>query len=317
MPCLLRAFFLLSSCSSGEDEPLTFPTPPSGLLKSGTHTLEYTYYAPLPKQPVTLYYHIPEDGNVQTMPVLFLMHGANRDGMYQIDTWKAIANERQIMIFAPEFSSTYYPGNRSYQYGGVSNSENSWIKLDPDKWTVSLIEHLFDFVKQQTGNINSKYDLWGHSAGAQFSHRLMFHLPQARIRMAVVSNSGSYLIPSLEGYGAAPGYAYPFSLKGTPYTADDIKAYFARNMVVHLGTNDLCTTQACDSQLPMSSAAVAQGASRYERGTFFYNYAKTTAASLSLPFNWQLVEVVGVDHNSRRMAQTRTTGAADLLYGNK
>jgi len=310
---LFAALLSLPSCSSSDDaEPLPLP----GLLKPGSNSIQYTFYTPLANKPVTLYYHIPVDCDMRTMPILFAMHGADRMAEYQIDTWRDIANERQIMVFAPHFSSTHYPANRAYQYGGVSNSDYSWLEVQQEQWTISLIENMFDFIKQQTGNSNPTYDLWGHSAGGQFTHRLMFHLPKARIRMAIASNSGSYMVPSLEGYGAG-NYSYPHSLRGTQYKSADIAAYFARNMVVHIGTRDLCTDRDCDSSLPVSLEAVAQGPSRYERGKFFYNYAKNAAAAAGVPFNWQLIEVVGVSHSSRNMARTAITGAADLLYSDR
>ena len=312
---LLGALILFASCSSGDE---LLPPAPAGLLKQGTNTLIYTYYAPLADKPVTLYYHIPEDGDMHTMPILFAMHGAERDGKYQIDSWKDKANELHFMVFAPEFSTTLYPANRDYQYAGVSLAEGSWAEKSRDKWTVSIIENMFDFIKQQTGNTASKYDIWGHSAGAQFTHRLMFHLPEARIRKAIASNAGSYLIPSIEGYGA--NYSYPHSLRLTPYTKENIKAYFARNMVVHTGTADISTTA---DDLPKSAAANAQGPHRHSRALYFFNFAKAAAEEMGVPFNWTLVEVPNVAHSSRGMMRGSNSssnytnvGAAYLLYGN-
>ena len=300
---------ILASCTSKDH----IPAPSSGLLHRGTDSLKYTYYAPLADRPVVLYYHIPEDGDIRTMPILFAMHGSERDAKYQIDTWKNIANQRQIMVFAPCFTRELYPGNRAYQFAGVSDSDYTWLEKSQDKWTISLIENLFDFIKAQTSNGAATYDLWGHSAGAQFSHRLLFFLPEARVRMVVSSNAGSYLMPTLTGYGTG-NYGFPHSLKGTPYTANDLTAYFARPLIVHLGTADIATTAEQDSALPVSVEAKAQGASRFERGHYFFNFAKEAAEAASVHFNWRLVEVAGVAHNSRRMAQTDVTGAADLLY---
>jgi len=305
---LVVIILLVASCSSKESNIL--PPTPGGLLQRGTHSIKFTY-APLPDKPVMLYYHIPEDGDMRTMRILFAMHGAERDAQYQIETWKDIANDYKVMVFAPEFTSALFPANNEYQYGGVSLFSGSWMEKDKAKWTVSVIEAMFDFIKQQTNNSAAKYDIWGHSAGSQFTHRLMFFLPEARVRMAVASNSGVWIIPSLTGYGEG-SYSYPHSLKGTPYTEEDLKTYFSRPLIVHLGTADLVQ----DSAFPTGDAAMAQGASRYARGNYFFNFAKDAAAAGSYTFNWRKVEVTGVGHNSRRMVQY-PNGAAELLYGNK
>jgi len=72
-----------------------------------------------------------------------------------------------------------------------------------------------------------------------------------------------------------------------------------------------------DASLSMTPGAVAQGASRYERAHFFYNFAKEAAEKAGLPFNWRIVEVPEVGHSSRRMVQMPVVGAADLLYDDR
>lgn len=54
----------------------------------------------------------------------------------------------------------------------------------------SRIEHLFDAIRQATGNRGERYFLYGHSEGGQFVLRLLMLLPQARVQRAVVVNPG-------------------------------------------------------------------------------------------------------------------------------
>ena len=137
----------------------------------------------------------------------------------------------------------------------------------------------------------------------------MFFLPEARVRKAVTSNAGVYMIPTITGYGEE-NYGYPHSLGGTPFTDDDIATYFATPMIVHLGIADTIR----DTDFPTDEAAEAQGNTRLARGHFFFNYAREAAEAAGVPFNWQLVEVPGIAHDSRGMARTPVTGVADLLY---
>ncbi len=300
---------LLAACSGKKEDPAPAP---EAELHRGTDVVTYSSYAPLASKPVKLWYYIPDEGDLRTMPILFAMHGSDRDAQNQIATWKTIAGERQVMVFAPEFTRELYPAERAYQYGGVSLQENIYSPLPAEEWTVRMIESLFDYVRRQTGSTQTTYDIWGHSAGAQFTHRLMFFLPAARVRMAVSSNAGVYLIPTVTGYGTDNTYGWPYSLRSTPYTQDDLNAFFARKLIVHIGTGDIVA----DQYFPSSAAAMAQGETRYARGKYFYEFARQAALDAGVPFNWEKVEVAGVPHSSRRMVQTSATGAADLLYPN-
>lgn len=285
------------------------------VLNKGLDSLVYDMYAPLADKPVTLYYYIPEDGNMTTMPILFALHGADRAGMYQISTWKGIADEKKIMVFAPQFSSSYY-NTKEYQQGGVSKFANSFLGVSEEKWTYSIIEAMFDFIKEKTGSHNNFYDMWGHSAGAQFTHRFLLWMPNARVRNAVASNAGTYTVPDPSGYSDDNGaiYSYPYSMKDTPLGERQLISLFARHFTVHLGTKDIATTSMQDSSLPVSDGDRAQGACRYDRGHFYFNRAKAVAEQYGYEFNWTVVDVENVSHNSRGMVRAVNTGAAQLLY---
>ena len=47
--------------------------------------------------------------------------------------------------------------------------------------------------------------------------------------------------------------------------------------------------------------ALAQGASRYQRGRNVFEAAKTVAQTHGWPLNWRLIELPGVGHNARKM----------------
>lgn len=306
------ALFVAVSCDKTPDAPIRRNT--LALTRGKIDSLTFKSYAPLASKPVKTYYFIPEEGDVKDMKVLFAMHGADRNGIYQVQNWKDVAEDKGVIVIAPLFTTALYPV-LDYQYGGVSNSSTGYVKRDKSLWTYNIIEALFDYFKEKTGNKSEKYDLWGHSAGGQFSHRMTLFMPFARYDRIVCSNSGFYTIPDLNGLSNGTNtYVFPYSIKGTDVTEDDLKKYFSLDLTVHLGTADLATTKEEDSSLPVTAGAKAQGACRLERGHFFYEYAKRLAEEMDTPFNWKIAEVPGVAHSSRRMIQTGLTGAAAILY---
>lgn len=141
-------------------------------FKKGEGSMTYAEYAPLSDKPVTLYYYVPKKGDMKSMPILFAMHGAKRDGKKTVGYWKELAEEYGFIVLAPEFSKKYYP-QRAYQYGNVSKQEKDYDLNPQNEWTYNIIEAIFDFFCQTTGNLSDKYDIWGHSAGGQFVHRFL------------------------------------------------------------------------------------------------------------------------------------------------
>ncbi len=284
------------------------------LNQGAVDSIIFTGYPQLSGYPVTVYYYVP-DGDPSKMPILFAMHGSGRNGKGTLNTWKSIADNKKVVVIAPTFYKDYYPESR-YQLGNVSWSNYFWNAKPRNMYTYNIIEVLFDLVKADLGSKAEKYDLWGHSAGSQFSHRFTLHMPEARVDRVICSNAGFYTVPDPTGVAyEGVTYGYPNSILGINMDNEQLKAYFARNLTVHAGTADTATTREQDDQLPVGPGAEAQGACRYERAQFFYKRAKAVADSLGFPFNWKYVEVQGVGHSGTKMAQNSKTGAAVLLYG--
>jgi len=288
----------------------------NGVLDFGTGSILYNFHSPMVNLPVRLHYHIPRGGDPTTMPILFSMHGNGRNAVGQINAWRDFADHFQVMVFAPEFSTQFFPGNIQYHRGWVSSSGTSWVPRPDSLWSFTLIEHMFDFILEQTGSKETRYDIVGHSAGSQFVHRMMFFLPDARIRTGIASNAGFYMMPTLTGEYGGGTFNFPYSLGGTGTTFNevDLEAYFGRRLIIHLGMGD--TVQDGDVSTTPGANAQGEGPSRLSRGHFFYNFAKQTAKTMGVPFNWILVEVPGVAHNAQRMIQAPNVGSAALLFTN-
>jgi hypothetical protein len=156
-------------------------------------------------------------------------------------------------------------------------------------------------VREATGNRSDRYFLYGHSAGAQFVHRMVMLMPEARFATALAANAGSYTMSDFE-------VGYPFGLKGAPVDAGKLRAAFERPLVVLLGEED---DDPKDPNLPDAGAARRQGAHRLARGRAFFARAEGVARELDAHFAWRLETVPGVGHDHERMARA----ASRLLFG--
>lgn len=311
---LTGLLLLLSSCGKEDSLPIVRD---GNQLSYGLDSLVFTDWNHGPGA-IKVYYYIPISGNVRTMKILFAMHGADRNGLYQVQNWMETADDKNLIVVSPQLDRDDFPP-LAYQFGGVSASEYSFEETPRETWTYTLVEEIFSYIRRMTGNTSSTYDLWGHSAGAQFTHRMALFMDDSCIGRAVCSNAGFYTAPVPEGISDSSGkiYGYPYSVKDTNLDDNALRRYFAMDLVVHLGTADLATSKEEDSSLPVDAGSKVQGASRYERGRYFYEKAMETAESKGFAFNWRLIEVPGVAHNSRLMIQSGTTGAAAVLYYNE
>lgn len=247
-------------------------------------------------KPIIVHYFRPEGAGADA-PVLFAIHGVERDGLRALQNWMAFAEKTKLVVVAPEFALQDFP-NRWFQMGGMA-------ERSPDKMTFALIEQLFDRLRAGEGLTASSYHLFGHSAGAQFVHRFVLLARHPRLVAAVAANAGSYTVPA---YAAStPGLAYPWVLETSVIAPGMLGEVFGRRLTVLLGEND---TSTASPDFPRSREAAELGANRFERGQAFFARAKSQATELGLPFQWQLRTVPGVGHNSREMARA----AAPLLF---
>ena len=223
-------------------------------------------------------------------PVLFVMHGVGRDADRYLLEWRELSLRSGVIVVVPEFSAEGFPGAGNYNFGAVFDEAGA---LRPRAaWSYSSIEPLFDALRKQESLATDRYWLFGHSAGAQFVHRLVMLGGGPRMIAAMAANSGSYMMPSRSE-------RWPFGLDGAPVR--DAQAGFATPMVVMLGDAD------ADPQhrsLPRQPEAMRQGPHRFARGLNFYDTARRAAAADSLRFNWSCVVVPGVAHDNAGMARS-------------
>ena len=296
--CLIGLLWV--SCSSQEgtvpSQPSIDQETPTPIIGRGTG--RFTYFPPgsLANKPVIVHYHIPE-GDLQNMPILFSFHGANRNADDYRDYWVEAANQNNTMIFAPEFSSTFYPGlGDDYLMGSVfvdGDNPSTDTRNPKSEWTFSVIEPLFDFIKTEISGNQSSYNAWGHSGGAQFLHRFLFFIPNNRVLKAICANAGWYTVPQED-------INFPYGIAESGLTNDQLIAAFQKELILHLGENDndpnasnLRRNQTVDDQ---------QGLHRLARGNYFFSTSNSKAIELNTPFEWEKITVPTIDHNAQAMA---------------
>jgi len=241
-------------------------------------------------QHVTVRYFLPADTGVQA-PVVIVMHGHLRNGDTYLEDWAPLAAQYHFLLVTPEFSRAEFPGARSYNFGNQVDAGGR--PRSKDEWAFSMIEPIFDQVRQRTGNRSATYELFGHSAGAQFVHRFLYFVPQARVDRVVAANAGWYTLPDF----AAP---FPYGLKGTPVTKADLRTALGRRFTILLGEADT-DPQARD--LRRTPEAEAQGANRFARGQNFFRHAQAAAAAQGVPLGWSLATAPGVSHSDKDIAR--------------
>ena len=240
--------------------------------------------------PLPVWYQLPDTVTADT-PVVVVMHGVNRDADRYRDKWAGLARRYDMIVVVPEFSAAAFPGSRGYNTGFLTEEDGT--PRPPALWSFAAIEPLFDAVRARFGTRVSRYTLYGHSAGAQFVHRFVMFMPEARLAQAISANAGWYTMPDPEG-------PFPYGLAGAPLPPAALPRALGQPMVVLLGTAD---TDVNDPNLRTTPEANRQGPHRFARGQSFLAEGRAAAARLDVPFGWTLEEVPGVGHSNGRMAE--------------
>ncbi|MCL9983030.1 MAG: hypothetical protein NBV60_07730 [Erythrobacter sp.] len=246
--------------------------------------------------PLPVYYQLPDQVTPET-PVVFVMHGVKRDADRYRDEWADLARRHGFIAIVPQFGAADFPGSRGYNTGYFAQADGT--PRPRALWSFAAIEPLFDDVRKRFGTNAPRYTIYGHSAGAQFVHRYVLFIPEARIEQAIAANAGWYTMPD-------PATGFPYGLGEAPVDERGLTAALGKRLTVLLGTAD---TDRSDPDLRKTPEADAQGPHRFARGLAFYAAGERAAAERKARFGWTLVTVPGVGHSNAKMAGA----AAEIL----
>jgi poly(3-hydroxybutyrate) depolymerase len=276
---------------------LSLPAPAATAIPAGEASFEFVDAKGRADRPVRVFTYRPAQCDAKC-PLQFVMHGKGRTAQNYRRYWKGAADRHGFIVVAPEFSTRQWPGDEAYNLGDVA------AQPDREKWSYSLIEHLFDEIRDG----REDYRIFGHSAGAQFVHRFVFLLPGNRAAAAVAANAGRYAMPEWRKDKAA--FPWPDSLAGSPAGEQELRQALARKVYVMVGEKDVDPNH---RDLDRSAGPMAQGANRVERGRSFFKASGDAAQELGVKFAWELAIVPGSAHSGSKMS----LAAAELVYGTR
>ena len=244
---------------------------------------------------VPMYITVPANLTSATH-VLLNMHGNGRTASSYHDAWYRWTRNNNYILVTPYFSDANWPDS-GYHQGNVFEAENCVGSLNPQsRWSFTIVDSAFTHLKSRFQLNDNKYDIWGHSAGAQFVHRMMLWKADARIRFGMAANSGWYTAPDTS-------IACPYGLRNPllNFTTQQLVDYTNRHMIIFRGTEDTLR----DSDLRTTWQADAQGRNRWERAQYMYN----KGVEINTNLNWQLIAVPDSGHDKDTMAP----GAQEFL----
>lgn len=273
---------------------------------------------------IRVFYYQPESFTTSSR-ILMVIPGAGRNGDSYRDAWIEESDRNGVLILSPMYAEEDY-SFEEYHLGGLINSSNflqhvTYIEntnqvelnedsiqfqftIDPQEWIFIDFDRIFDMVVKELNSNQTNYDVFGHSAGGQILHRMILFYPQSKAQRVLASNSGFYTLPDFDT-------KLPFGIDGTTITEEGLKSAFSQELVLFLG--ELDNENETGGTMLRSSSADIQGTHRLARGQYFYDYARSKARELNVPFNWEMVIIPGVGHDQRNMGKA----ASQYLYDPK
>jgi len=170
---------------------------------AGATEIKKTTYAYWDKPDVEIFYITPKKIDKDTQ-LLFVIHGNSRNAEDYITAWIPYIKNKNIIVVAPQFNKN------SFRYFFLLESATSSGKINnnPDDYINKSISSFFNFFQSKFSLSTNKYKMFGHSAGAQFTHRYMLLSNDKRISSAVIANAGWYTFLN--------GASFPYGIQESP-----------------------------------------------------------------------------------------------------
>lgn len=224
------------------------------------------------------------------MPVVFVHHGVARNGRDYRDYWLGHVDARGVLAISVEFPESSFPEYLCYNFGNLHAKDGT---ANPRAaWTFGIDTRLFAALRAQGITTAPRYGLFGHSAGGQYVHRMLSFGYREHVGVAVSANAGTYAMPDL-------AIDWPWGLGSTDVTPADLPDWLGFPLTVMAGTNDTKTT---GRFFPKGPRSMKQGPTRYARAHNYVAAGRAAAQALGVPFAWRVLDVPGVGHDGRGMA---------------
>jgi poly(3-hydroxybutyrate) depolymerase len=250
----------------------------------GRQAIPFTDEAGDATRPLVLHTYRPENLTPDS-PVVIVQHGMKRNGDEYRDFWIPAADKHGLLIVAPTFDNTHFPGAEYYNNGQALAQDGT---VQPREiWGYAVPARIFALLQQAGVTRRQKMHLFGHSAGGQFGHRMASTQPLEPFEAIAVGNPGWYTLPSFE-------HSFPDGLGGIGLDEAALLQLLAFPLLILAGEQDIETS---GPSLPSNPGAIAQGPHRFARAHHYLAAGRAEAGRRGVACNWSLVPVAHIGHD--------------------
>jgi pimeloyl-ACP methyl ester carboxylesterase len=245
------------------------------------------------KPDVEIFYITPEEINEDTK-VIFVIHGNSRNAEDYLGAWIPHVLNKNVIVAAPQFTTTdfryFFLLEMAESSGKINNNKNDYIN--------NSISLFFNYIKSKFSLSTQTYSMFGHSAGAQFTHRYMLLSKDKRISNAVVANAGWYTFIN--------NAKFPYGIKSSPIiiSDEDLRWFMSNKVNLLIGSEDIGS-----KSVNSSKGAKLQGITRVDRANNYFNSLITSAEDKNYAFRWNYKVLDNIDHDFKKV----TPYAANIL----
>ena len=252
--------------------------------------ITFAYWA---KPDVEILYITPNVINEDT-EVIFVIHGNSRNADDYLSAWIPLVQNKNVIIAAPKFDKK----NFRYFFLLESAESNGTINERSDSYINKSISLFFNYFKSRFALNANTYKMFGHSAGAQFTHRYMLLSNDQRISDTVIANAGWYTFLN--------GEQYPYGIKDTPIEISNshIRWFMSNKTSLLIGSIDTNL-----NNVNSSAGAQKQGITRFDRADSYFKSLIDISDKKEIPFRWSYKVINDVGHDYQKM----TPIAASIL----
>ena len=247
--------------------------------------IKQTTFAYWNKPDVEIYYITPEIIDENTN-VIFVIHGNSRNAKDYLSEWMHYVKNKNVIVVAPQFKKAdfryFFLLEMAESSGRVNKDENKYIN--------NSISLFFNYIKSKFSLNTQTYRMFGHSAGAQFTHRYMLLSKDYRISNAVIANAGWYTFISND--------SFPYGIKSSPIIISDehLRWFMSNKVSLLIGSKDLGSRS-----LNVSKGAKLQGMTRVDRANNYFNSLTKNAEIREYPLRWNFRVLDNIDHDFRKV----------------
>ena len=247
--------------------------------------IKKTTFAYWDKPDVEILYITPNAINEDT-EVIFVIHGNSRNADDYLSAWIPLVQNKNVIIAAPLFDKK----NFRYFFLLESAESNGSINERSDSYINKSISLFFNYFKSRFALNANTYKMFGHSAGAQFTHRYMLLSNDQRISDTVIANAGWYTFLN--------GEQYPYGIKDTPIeiSSSHIRWFMSNKTSLLIGSIDTNL-----NNVNSSAGAQKQGITRVDRADNYFKSLIDISDKKEIPFRWRYKVINDVGHDYQKM----------------